>query len=158
MPTFDKQFYDVIWGTIHHHDYAAGRASELIRMYGKVRFLEVGCACGILVKALAEQGAAESRGIDISDYALSECCAVGSVVKADCASLPFADGSFDVIHSWAMFGYLDEADTLKAIHECKRVGARQYHTIDYQITAPYPYWYVFMRPREWWDERWQNDC
>jgi ubiquinone/menaquinone biosynthesis C-methylase UbiE len=154
---FDKHFYDFIYGTIHHHDYADGRAEWLIQKYGKARFLEIGAGCGILVKALREKGA-DAWGIEISDYAVSENCCPGFLSKGDMREIPFPDQSFDVVHSQAVFGYLDEKGTEKAIEECKRVGKHQFHSIDLQVTAPYPYDYVFMRPRPWWDERISNDA
>lgn len=170
IENFSKDFYDFIYGTIHHHDYVAGRAAELIKMYGKVRFLEVGCACGCLVKALRDHGA-DAYGIDKSQYAISESCAGEYIQLADAQNLPFKDGEFDVVHSWAMFGYNNEAETEAILRECQRVGKIQYHTIDYQIAdipymtkdklttgVTYPYGYVFMQPREWWDERIKNDA
>lgn len=153
---FSKEFYDFIYGTIHHHSYADNRANELIRMYGKVRFLEIGAGCGILVKTLREKGA-DAWGIEISDYALSESCASEYLVKGDARTIPFQDNSFDVVHSWAVFGYCNEQDTEKEIEECLRVGKKQYHTIDLQQKEPYSYGYIFMRSREWWDERIKND-
>ncbi len=163
---FNEFFYNFIYGTIHHHEYAAGRAEYLIKTYGPVRFLDVGCACGIMVQALRDQGA-EAWGVDISDYANANKC-TEFMVQGDMQKLPFDDNSFDVVHSWASFGYLDEAGTERALVECKRVGKAQYHTIDYQIAsvpdmhkdgvAHYPYGYVFMQPRLWWDERITNDA
>jgi ubiquinone/menaquinone biosynthesis C-methylase UbiE len=161
MSNFDKHFYDFIYGTIHHHDYADNRANELIRMYGKVRFLELGAGCGILVKALQDKGC-ESYGIEISDYAVSERC-TDHLIKGDARKIPFPDNSFDVVHSWAMFGYNSEEDTEKIIKECKRIGKNQYHSMDSQIASiphmqgHYPYGYVFMKPKEWWDERIKNE-
>ncbi len=157
---FDQNFYNFIYGTIHHHDYAESRANELIRMYGKVRFLELGAGCGILTKALRDQGA-DAYAIEISDYAISENCAGEFMQKADAQNIPFKDNSFDVIHSWAMFGYNNQEETEKIIAECKRLGSKQYHTIDFVqslFTPNYSYGYIFMEPREWWDERIKNDA
>jgi ubiquinone/menaquinone biosynthesis C-methylase UbiE len=164
---FDKHFYDFIYGTIHHHDYADNRANELIRMYGKGRYLEVGAGCGILTQALRDKGC-DAWGIELSEYAVSESCAGEFLLLGDVRSIAFPDNSFDVVHSWAVFGYNNEADTEEAIKEVQRVGSRQYHTIDYQIAlvphmnkdgiAQYPYDYVFMKPRPWWDERMKNDA
>lgn len=163
MDKFGRWFYDFIYGTIHHHDYAPDRAEELIRIYGKVKFLEVGCGCGILVKELRDRGA-DAWGIDVSDYAISENCAGEFVQKSDAQNIPFDDGYFDVVHSWAMFGYNTEQETEQIIKECNRVGRNQYHTIDYQISLishmrdnNYPYGYIFMKPREWFDERIKNE-
>ena len=157
MQKFDKHFYDFIYGTIHHHN-IEGRADELIRTLGKGRWLEIGAACGYFVKLLREKGV-DAWGIEISDYAVSESCAPGYLLKADAQNIPFPDNHFDVVTSWAVFGYNNEAETEQIIREVNRVGAKQYHTIDYQITdmAPnYPYDYVFMKPREWFDKRMKN--
>lgn len=162
MTKFDRPFYDFIYGTIHHHDYADNRANELIRMFGKGRYLEIGAGCGILVQSLRDKGC-ESWGLDLSEYAVSEACSP-YLIRGDARAIPFPDNYFGLVHSWAMFGYFDEAGTGKAIEECNRVGARQYHTIDFQIASiphmknSYPYGYVFMKPREWWDERINNEA
>lgn len=154
MLKFSQHFYNFIYGTIHHHEYAEGRASELIKMYGKGPSLEIGCGCGILVKAMRDQGA-EAVGIDVSGYAASEACSE-FVTRADARELPFPDDHFDLVHSWAVFGYNDEAGTRQMISEVKRVGRKQYHTIDFQVKDPYPYGYIFMKPRPWWDGLMEN--
>jgi len=153
---FDKRFYDFIYGSIHHHEYAENRAAELIKMYGTGPSLEIGCGCGILVDELRRQGA-EAYGIDISEYAMSEACSE-FVAQADAREIPFPDGRFDLVHSWAVFGYNDEKGTRQMIDEVNRVGRKQYHTIDFQQKMPYSHGYVFMKPRDWWDERIGNDA
>lgn len=159
MKNFDKHFYDFIYGTIHHHNYADNRANELIGMYGMGKYLELGAGCGILVKALRDKGC-EAWGIEVSDYALSEKCS-DFLIKGDMRDIPFPDNYFDVVHSWAVFGYVDEEGTEKAIKECKRLGNHQYHTIDLvqsELSPNYSYDYIFMKPKEWWDERIKNDA
>lgn len=147
--SFDKNFYDFIYGSIHHHDYAGSRADYLISRFGKVKFLDIGCGCGILVKELRARGA-KAWGIDVSDYALSVSCAPKWCLKGDVRAIPFEDGFFDVVHSLAMHGYYPEADIDIAIAECKRVGDKQAHNID--IYCPVPaYGYNFMRPSEYWE-------
>jgi ubiquinone/menaquinone biosynthesis C-methylase UbiE len=156
MPKFDSDFYNFIYGSIHHHEYADNRANELIRMYGKGTSLEIGCGCGILVKAMRNKGA-KAFGMDISEYATSEACSE-FIIRADARKLPFHDDSFDLVHSWAVLGYNDEAETRQIISELNRVGRKQYHTIDLQQKEPYTHGYVFMRPRPWWDEQIRNDA
>lgn len=148
---FPKEFYDFIYGSVHHHDYAEYRSTELINRFGKVKFLDIGCSCGILVKKLIEKGA-EAYGIEVSDYALSQSCAPEWVQKGDIRNIPFPDDYFDVVHSCSVFGYTPEKDVYQSISECLRVGKIQSHAIDYE-TSPPSYGYKFMKPREWWYER-----
>jgi SAM-dependent methyltransferase len=148
---FDEAYYDHIWGTIHRHDYTEDSANYLIAQYGVCRILDVGCGCGFLVKTLREKGC-DAYGIDISDYALANTCASGFVTKGDIRSIPYTDNAFDVVHVNGVMGYFPIEDTDKAIAECKRVAPQQFFNIDY---APQPdeYGFVFMMPKEWWDER-----
>lgn len=151
---FPREFYDFIYGSVHHHSYADGRADYLIERFGRVKFLDIGCACGILVKALRDRGA-EAWGIEVSDYALANSCAPEWVRKGDIRQIPFPDGFFDVAHSQAVMGYFPESDVELAITECKRVGSQQFHSIDTNCRVPEA-GYKFMRPLEYWREVFPN--
>ncbi len=151
MPTFDKKYYDDIWGTVHRHDYTESLANSLIAKYGKVRILDCGTGCGHLVKLLREKGS-DAWGFDISDYALANCCAPGYVVKAHASKLPFSDQSFDVVHSNGLFGYDEDVDQI--IKELKRVGRIQQHNIDTsECILPPEFRIINIKPRTWWDEQ-----
>lgn len=145
---YPKEFYDFIYGSVHHHSYADNRADYLVQRFGKVKFLDIGCACGILVKALRDRGA-EAWGIDPSEYAISQSCATEYTQVGDMRSIPFADNFFDVVHSQAVHGYYPETDIEKAVSECKRVGQQQIHSIDTNTPIP-AYGYKFMRSIEYW--------
>lgn len=145
---YPKEFYDFIYGSVHHHSYASGRADYLIERFGKVKFLDIGCACGILVKELRERGA-EAWGIEVSEYALSQSCAPEWCVSGSITDIPFDDNSFDVVHSQAVIGYQAETDLDKLIGECKRVGNKQFHSIDTNCPIP-AYGYKFMKPLDYW--------
>lgn len=147
---FPKEFYDFIYGSVHHHNYADGRADYLIERFGKVKFLDVGCACGILVKALRDKGA-EAWGIDPSVYAISQSCAPEYTQVGDVRSIPFENGFFDVVHSQAVHGYYPESDIEQAIAECKRAGSEQFHNIDTNCHVPEA-GYKFMRSIEYWQD------
>lgn len=154
MPTFDKKYYEDIWGHIggvHRHDYTESLSNRLISQYGKVRILDCGTGCGHLVKLLREKGA-EAWGFDVSDYALENSCAKGYVVKAHASKLPFADNSFDVVHSNGLFGY--DEDVQSIWKELNRVGKIQDHNIDTAECDLSPeFQIVVVKPRAWWDEQ-----
>lgn len=152
-PVFNEGYYEAIWGTVHRHDYCDSLADQLIARYGKGRYLDIGTGCGYLVKVLRDKGC-DAWGLEISDYALANCCAQGYVLKGSVTDIPFKDNSFDVVHSQGLWGYFPEDEILKAWSECLRVGARQHHNIDYNDDDP-THQYLFWKPKEWWDERLQ---
>jgi ubiquinone/menaquinone biosynthesis C-methylase UbiE len=162
MTVFDKKYYDNIWGTyadengkqvsgLHRHDYTETLASRLIAKYGTCKILDIGTACGHLVKTLREKGC-DAWGTEISQYALENSCAPEYVVKGDMRNLPFAADSFDVVHSQGVWGYFIEDDIPKALKECRRVGKYQEHNVDYDDYDP-DHQYIVKKSREWWDKQ-----
>jgi ubiquinone/menaquinone biosynthesis C-methylase UbiE len=148
---FNKKYYHDIWGTVHRHDYTESLANRLIQQYGKVRILDCGTGCGHLVKLLREKGA-DAWGFDVSDYALENSCAKGYIVKAHASKLPFADNSFDVVHSNGLFGYDDNVDEI--VKELYRVGKIQDHNIDTSECDLQPEFKISnVKPRNWWNEK-----
>ncbi len=151
---FDKKYFDDIWGHIggvHRHDYCESLANSLIQKYGKVRILDCGTGCGYLVKLLREKGC-DAWGFDVSEYALENCCAPGYIVNAHAAKLPFANNSFDVVHSNGLFGYDEDVDSI--VKELYRVGKIQDHNIDTEECDLQPEFKIInVKPRAWWDEK-----
>ena len=87
--------------------------------------LEVGCGVGTDTVRFA-RGGARIAAVDLSDTAvaltterLAEEGLEGAVREADAESLPFADGSFDVVYSWGVLHHTP--DTARAIREVARV-------------------------------------
>ena len=87
--------------------------------------LEVGCGVGTDTVRFA-RGGARIAAVDLSDTAvaltterLGEEGLEGDVREADAESLPFADGSFDVVYSWGVLHHTP--DTARAIREVARV-------------------------------------
>ena len=139
-------------------------ARKLIALYGLkpgMRVLDVGCAKGFLVKDLREAlPGLEVWGIDVSDYALRNCQpdAAGRLLRASCAALPFADGSFDLALAINTVHNLEPAGCRRAIAELQRVAPRAafvqvdaYRTAaerevfeDWMLTAR-----TYLRPAEW---------
>ncbi|KKW43823.1 MAG: putative methyltransferase [Parcubacteria group bacterium GW2011_GWB1_57_6] len=126
---FDRKYYEDLWGTIHRHAFYEAVADWLEKKYGVCKILDIGTGCGYLVKLLRERGF-DAWGIEVSDYALEHTCAKGYVLKASVETLPFADGSFDLVHAISAWEYV--LDVKKAWSECKRVGKKQHHSINYR--------------------------
>lgn len=164
MTNFDKKYYDDIWGTyinetgkmssgLHRHDYTDSLANRLISEYGTCRILDIGTACGHLVKTLREKGC-DAWGMDISDYALSDSCAKGYVIKGDVRNIPFKDNSFDLIVSQGLWEYIPEDEVDKTFLECRRVGKYQWHNFDAAESENFPeHQKVTIKSRVWWEEK-----
>jgi hypothetical protein len=150
---FDEKYYKDIWGKVHRHDYCNSLADSLIQKYGKVRFLDLGAGCGMLVKCLLDKGAF-AYGLDISQYAIEN--SHGNLVFGSVLDIPFKDNSFDVVFSQGLWEYIAEADISKAWQECSRVGKIQDHNIDTtQDISPWSKDFVTYKSREWWDKKLQ---
>jgi SAM-dependent methyltransferase len=148
MPQFNQEYYNDVFpdSGLHRHDYANDFAEFLIQKYGKVKFLDVGCGCGYLVKVLREKGC-DAWGVELSSTALQNSCAPDYVVTGSLLSLPFTNSSFDVLFTNGVMGYFPKEKTKEVIDECKRVAPLQFHNIDYEVD----YSYDFMESKEWWE-------
>jgi ubiquinone/menaquinone biosynthesis C-methylase UbiE len=87
--------------------------------------LEIGCGVGTDTLRFARAGA-RITAVDLSDTAVALTSARladegldGRVVQADAESLPFEDGSFDLVYSWGVLHHTP--DTGRAIHDVARV-------------------------------------
>ncbi|MDQ3068438.1 MAG: class I SAM-dependent methyltransferase [Acidobacteriota bacterium] len=112
-------------------------AEDLIRHFGLEaggRVLDIGCAKGFLVKDLMQVcPGLDTVGLDISEYALrhAEPDVAGRLVRGTAASLPFADGSFDVALSINTIHNLDREGCLVALREMERIApGRGYVQVD----------------------------
>lgn len=85
-----------------------------------VRFLELGCGDGMVSSALQKKGK-EATAVDFSDSFFDERAKQAGVrlIKADAASMPFENGSFDVIFSYNAFEHFP--DPGKVYNECVRL-------------------------------------
>ena len=88
------------------------------------RVLDLGCGNGKTSAALIERGA-DVTGIDFSPSAVESCKRIfgekGTFLEADVRSLPFADGSFDIVVSVHVIEHVPESDISKASEEIVRV-------------------------------------
>lgn len=97
---------------------------ELLRRYAPgwpaARSLDVGCGSGVLVEEMA--GVCEAYGVDPSPHAVAACRAralKGVVRGPENGSLPFADGSFEVVTAIDVVEHA--ADDLALLTEMRRV-------------------------------------
>ncbi len=103
-------------------------AKRLVELYGLKpghRVLDIGCAKGFLIKDLMDTlPGIEAFGVDVSDYAIrhSHPDAAGRIARADCAHLPFADGSFELALAINAIHNLAPADCMQAVRELQRVS------------------------------------
>jgi demethylmenaquinone methyltransferase/2-methoxy-6-polyprenyl-1,4-benzoquinol methylase len=107
------------------------RTVALVEPVAGSRVLDVACGTGDLSEAFARAGALEVTGLDYTaamlDHARVKAAKAGGTVsriryiQGDAQSLPFADGSFDIVS--IAFGIRNVADTMKALHEFRRVLA-----------------------------------
>jgi ubiquinone/menaquinone biosynthesis C-methylase UbiE len=101
------------------HSFAAFTAAHGLEV------LEIGCGVGTDTVRFARSGA-RVTAIDLSETAvaltaerLADEGLEGAVREADAESLPFADGSFDLVYSWGVLHHTP--DTARAIGEVERV-------------------------------------
>jgi SAM-dependent methyltransferase len=87
-----------------------------------IRILDVGCGTGANLELLSEFG--EAEGVDVSAEALSFCRARGltNVKQGAAETLPYADGSFDLVTGLDVVEHLD--DDLAGLKEMGRVLRR----------------------------------
>jgi SAM-dependent methyltransferase len=76
-------------------------SDEIIRfgVLPTARILDIGTGTGANLRLLRELGFKRVEGVDFSDDAIRFCRdkGLGEVIKTDVCSLPFADGSFDLV-------------------------------------------------------------
>lgn len=103
-------------------------ASRLIteRFPRDIRVLDLGCGAGVLSERLLSAGYsvdAVDMSADMLAFTKQRLSKYDSdkyrLARAECASLPFPDATFDVVACIGVFGYMEDVDA--AIREIKRV-------------------------------------
>lgn len=114
--------------------------SEIYMMdYRDKAMLDIGCACGVNLKAFKETRIFDSYyGIDISEYLINlgkkKLELSGDELRiGNSTELPFDNNSIDFIHCSQLFEHLEKDDILKSIEEIQRVlvqGGKAFITLD----------------------------
>jgi SAM-dependent methyltransferase len=110
-----------------HHWWFVGRrklfARELCRagVSHEARVLDVGVGTGANLRLLRDLGFSKVTGLDPSDDAIRHCAEKGfsRVQRGDVCSMPFADGSFDLVLATDVIEHVDDDD--RAVAEIMRV-------------------------------------
>ena len=136
---FGKEFFDGPrnqgYGGYSYHPRFFEKVARLFCEYYELedgdRVLDVGCAKGFLLYEFLKLGM-RVRGIDISEYAISEAkdevkrfVSVGDALK-----LPFRDKSFDLVVSLGTIHNLSEMGVIQSLREIERVGKNAFITVD----------------------------
>ncbi len=145
--TFDKQYFDDIWGTVHRHDYCEDLANRLIAKYNPRSVLDIGTGCGELVRVLREKDI-DAWGLEVSEYAVEN--SHGFVRQGDVRDIPYGK-QFDLVFSQGLWCHIPEKDIDLAWAECQRVGKQQEHYIDFE--NPGVPNFITEHSEEWWKNR-----
>ncbi len=122
-------WYDRIFAAAGREDEIRRRTVELIHIRPGERVLDVGAGTGTLVRLLYEKGAhvtgidADPRILEIARKKVPEV----KFVEGNAQSLPFPDGSFEVVTSSLVFHHLHpqaKRAALREIHRVLRPGGR----------------------------------
>ena len=92
----------------------------MLKDRAKLKWLDIGCGLGYLVKELIEEGI-DVYGIEISEYALKDSLVKERIKYGSITNIPFHNNSFDVISAFDVLEHIHPRDTLRAIHEVHRV-------------------------------------
>jgi SAM-dependent methyltransferase len=128
-------------------------ADEIMDRLHPRRVLDIGCATGVLVNALAARGV-EAAGIDLSKWAVEHALSP-AVVEGSALALPWPDERFDVAMSQDFMEHVHPDDLPRVLAEQVRVvrpGGAILHLIPFYDTDP-PVQvdaHLCQATRDWW--------
>ena len=109
-------------------DYYVGLFMSFAGLHPGMRVLDVGAGVGQCMRAWRRMGFADVSGVEISQTAVAHSGEPQNVCGA-AQDIPFADGAFDVVSSFAFLEHADESIVGRIIGEFFRCGRRQVHTV-----------------------------
>ena len=130
----DEGFYPRYYDHEDRHWWFIGRRKIFLRVLDRElgpglgddrRVLDVGCGTGTMLGYLARYGQAE--GVDADEQAVRFCRSRGldRVQHVPNGSLPFADGSFDLVTALDVIEHIDDdRGTVQELHRVLRPGGR----------------------------------
>jgi 2-polyprenyl-3-methyl-5-hydroxy-6-metoxy-1,4-benzoquinol methylase len=121
VATKKSNYTDYSWARLG--SYFQKTAKHIVDKFAPSSSLDVGCAKGFLVKALAELGV-DARGIDPSEYAFEE---IPSDIKGRTAigiaqEIYLEDNVFDVVTCFDVLEHIPEKDVPQVLSELLRVS------------------------------------
>lgn len=120
------RWYETADGKAHDQQQKAAAMRVLPLPAGNAKLLDVGCGTGHWSRFFASRGF-RVAGIDVSPKMVSAALApntpAGLFGIADACSLPFGDGSFDVVAAMAAIEFVSDAEaTVAEMFRCVRRG------------------------------------
>lgn len=121
--------------------------------------LDVGCGCGLSVRAMLDDGF-DGYGIDFAkiDVLWKELGVEGRCSTASADNLPFKDGRFDLVMSMDLMEHIPEAEVSKVLDEIVRVGKKLTAISVCLIDEKVPIigevsTHITLKPVEWWRDK-----
>lgn len=147
----NNDFYDELkedWYTRNDHPIALLRKENELRipwimskLINPVNVLDIGCGAGFLTNALAKNGH-RVTGIDISEESLNTAKSYDTIqkvtyLKEDAYSLPFKEGTFDVVCAMDILEHVDNPKLLinQASKVLKPGGLFFFHTFNRNLLS-----------------------
>lgn len=116
------------------------KAAELCHISKQDHVLDLGCGSGATVAYLMEKHKVRAVGIDPSEKLLSQAkrrCPQAEFILGKGDSLPFADGSFDVVFAECTLSLMEDIDSV--LDKVRRVLKKGGHFVVSDIYARVPY-------------------
>jgi ubiquinone/menaquinone biosynthesis C-methylase UbiE len=153
-----KLLYDDYWSSLDRVGERSGDLSRIATLlaetcgYGSV--IDIGCGEGFLVAELLALGI-DAFGLDISAVVVGRSNSrwPGRFFEGSVLSMPFTDGSFDIVVSTDCMEHLAPADVPKALREMYRISSRY---VFLQIATTHDrdgHWHLTVENRAWWEAR-----
>jgi len=130
MTSMQKEFYAEYFEIEDRHWWFVGRRRVLLAVLDRYlkhhkanHILDVGCGTGTMLGYLSRYG--HAQGIDADEQAVRFCIerGVGDVQQVTASTLPFADGTFDLVTILDVLEHIDDdAGTLRELHRVLRPG------------------------------------
>ena len=165
---FDNLHLGIGYGGYNYDGRYAGAAAEMCayyKLHPGDKILEVGCAKGYVLVEFHKLGM-QVAGIDASTYAVNHAHPdISNFIQlGDICTLPFNDGTFDLVFGKDMLEHNPESEVREAILECMRVskGPTFFEicvgrtSLELKYMKKWDATYKTVRPPKWWDSLFQE--
>jgi 2-polyprenyl-3-methyl-5-hydroxy-6-metoxy-1,4-benzoquinol methylase len=154
VATKKSNYIDYSWARLG--SYFQQTAKHIVDKFAPSSSLDVGCAKGFLVKALADLGI-DAYGIDPSEYALSEVDSdyCDKVRIGIAQSLPFPDNNFDVVTCFDVLEHIPENEIPKVLSELFRVSKQWVilRVVTKELPDDVDASHATIHDKDWWVEK-----
>jgi SAM-dependent methyltransferase len=154
IATKKSNYIDYSWARLG--SYFQKTAKHIVDKFAPSSSLDVGCAKGFLVKALAELGV-DARGIDPSEYAFDEVPAdiKGRIAIGVAQSIYLDDNLFDVVTCFDVLEHIPEHDIPQVLQEMLRVSKQCFilRVVTKELPDDVDASHATIHDKDWWIEK-----